>query len=93
MPCVIRKTLNDRFENYAEVASNEWRLRELVEALEVWLRDHRHELGRPFKWVADIGFHIRPDAAGGGPPIGRELMTMCLEANLEIYLSEYPGDP
>jgi hypothetical protein len=43
----------------------------------------------PLLWVADIGFCVRKEAWSGGPPITKALMRMCLEANLEIWLSEY----
>ena len=92
MTCIIRKVVGDHYENFAEIAPNEWRLRELVESLEAWLRDNRSLLAAHHEWVADIGFSVRKDALGGGPPITLNLMKMCLEANLEIFLSEYQGE-
>lgn len=92
LPCVIRKLVNDHFENFVALADDVWRLREQVESLEAWLRDNRHQLDATHEWIADIGFCSRKDALGGGPPITRELMEMCLEVNLEIWLSEYPGE-
>jgi len=89
MTCIIRKIVDGHSENHAEVAVDEWRLREQVEALEVWLQEHVGELDPEHEWVADIGFSVRKDATGGGPPITRALMRLCLAANLEIYLSEY----
>ena len=91
MTCIIRKIVGDRLENYTEIEPEEWRLREQVEALEAWLIEHAGELDPDYEWVADIGFTVRQDALGGGPPITRRLMQMCVDANLEIYLSEYPG--
>lgn len=91
MSCVIRRVVGDHYENLVELCPDEWRLREQVEALESWLRDNRKQLDSQHEWVADIGFCIREDACGGGPPITRDLMKMCLEVNLEIFLSEYPG--
>ncbi len=91
MTCIIRKIVEGRFENHAEVAGDEWRLRQLIEALEGWLSEHAAELDPEYEWVADIGFSVREDARGGGPPITRKLMRMCLDANIEIWLSEYPG--
>jgi hypothetical protein len=89
---IIRKSVGDRFENYATVSSG-WHLRPQVEALEQWLIEHRAELDPAFEWVADIGFTHRPGSLGGGPPLSLELFRMCLEANMEIYLSEYgPAD-
>jgi len=91
MPCIIRKIVNDGLENSVELAPDEWKLREQVTALTDWLLANRTQLDPANRWVADIGFCSRPGAAGGGPPITRELMQMCLERNLEIWLSEYPG--
>ena len=89
MPCIIRKVVDDSFEIYAEIAVGEWKLRPQIEAIEQWLRQNRNQLPAGHHWVADVGFTARRDATGGGPPISLDLMRMCLEANLEIYLSEY----
>lgn len=91
MPCVIRKIVGDEFENHVELLGESWDLRAQVEALEAWLEANEHELDPRHEWIADIGFCIREDALGGGPPITRNLMQRCLNANLEIFLSEYPG--
>ncbi|MEX2212822.1 MAG: hypothetical protein WD768_01755 [Phycisphaeraceae bacterium] len=92
MPVIIRKVVGDRFQNEVDVVRDEWKLREQVEALEAWLKNNPGRLDPAYEWVADIGFCVRPDALGGGPPISRELMRLCLAANLEIYLSEYQGE-
>lgn len=91
MPIVIRKVVNEHYENFIELAPEEWRLREQVEALEQWLCEDRRGLDPKYDWVADIGFCMRVNARGGGPVISKELMRMCLEVNLQIFLSEYPG--
>lgn len=88
---IIRKIVGDHYENFHTV-SDHWNLRQQVEALESWLIQHVSELDPNEFWVADIGFNCRDDALGGGPPISRRLMQMCLDANLEIYLSEYGKD-
>ena len=90
MPIVIRKVEGDHFVNFEVIAGDEWKLREQVEALEDWLQNNTHKLDPKFQWVADIGFHLREGAMGGGPPLTLNLMKHCLNANLEIYLSEYP---
>ncbi|MBK9386467.1 MAG: hypothetical protein IPN34_16770 [Planctomycetes bacterium] len=92
MPCIIRRIAGDRYADAIELASGVWTLREQVEALDSWLRSNRGRIDASSKWVADIGFCVRKDAGGGGPVISKDLMTMCLEVNLEIYLSEYPGE-
>lgn len=37
MPCVIRQIVEGGFSHHAELAGDEWRFREQVEALEAWL--------------------------------------------------------
>jgi hypothetical protein len=92
MPCVIRKVVDGQLTNHEELLPDEWRLRELVAALEAWLEAAPTRLDPTLPWVADIGFCVRSDATGGGPPISRRLMQLCLDSNLEILLSEYPGE-
>jgi len=92
VPCVIRQIIDGQLVNYAELVGDEWRLREQIEALEGWLTEEPGRLDPGSEWIADIGFCVREDAAGGGPPIRRRLMQLCLDSNLEIYLSEYPGE-
>jgi hypothetical protein len=93
MPVVIRRVVGDRFENHTEIAGDAWDLRTQIEALEEWLSAHPIELDRSNQWVADVGFTVRLDATGGGPPISLNLMKMCVDSNLEIYLSEYGAEP
>lgn len=85
---IIRKIVGDHYENF-ETISDEWGLRPKIEALEAWLSQNAVRLDSGHAWVADIGFNQRSGALGGGPPISRELMQMCLDSNIEIYLSEY----
>ena len=68
MPCVIRKVVGDQFENFVELLGDQWRLREQIEALETWLSEHPDALDPECSWVADVGFCVRDDALGGGPP-------------------------
>ncbi len=89
MPVVIRRIVEDRYENYADVAADSWDLRTQIEALEEWLSANPGELEPSNQWVADVGFAVRLNANGGGPPITRKLMEMCVASNLDIYLSEY----
>ena len=88
MPVVIRQIVKDRFENYADVGTDSWDLRTQIEALEAWLVENSGQLDPASQWVADVGFTVRLHATGGGPPISRKLMEMCVAANLEIWLSE-----
>ena len=93
MPVVIRRIVGDRFKNHAEIAGDSWDLRTQIEALEEWLAANPNELAPSDQWVADVGFTVRFSATGGGPPITRRLMEMCLSSNLDIYLSEYGAEP
>jgi|GEM_PF-4095836 len=90
MPCVIRKRTGERFENLVTLAGEEWDLSPQVEALERWLAYSPPDFRRESRWVADIGFHPRSGAAGGGPALSLDLLRTCVESNLEIHLSEYP---
>ena len=92
MTTVIRRVVGDRFENHVELATDSWDLRTQIETLEEWLFSSKQDLDPQNQWVADVGFCVRPDATGGGPPLTRKLMKKCLELNLEIYLSEYRGE-
>ena len=89
MPVVIRRIVNNRFENHSEVAADSWDLRTQIEALEEWMNVNGRSLDPNHEWVADVGFVLRADATGGGPPLTKKLMHACLNTNLEIYLSEY----
>jgi hypothetical protein len=93
MPVIIRRIINDRFEYHTEIAADSWDLRTQIDALEEWLIANPNGLAPSNQWVGDVGFTVRVDATGGGPPITRRLMEMCLRSNLEIYLSEYGAEP
>lgn len=93
MPVVIRRVVGDRFKNYTEIGADSWDLRTQIDVLEEWMGANPNELDPASQWVADVGFTVRFDATGGGPPISRKLMKMCAASNLEIYLSEYGAEP
>ena len=93
MPVVIRRIVGDGFRNHTELAEDSWDLRTQIETLEAWLATNPIESDASTQWVADVGFTVRLDATGGGPPVTRRLMEMCVAANLEIYLSEYGAEP
>ena len=93
MPVVIRRIVDDRLKNHTEIAEESWDLRTQIETLEEWLTANPDELDPSNQWVADVGFTVRLDATGGGPPITRKLMELCVASNLEIYLSEYGAEP
>lgn len=93
MTVVFRKYTGEGrpYENHFEVAGGEWKLAPQIEALAQWLREHPDVLDPSCHWIADVGFCMNADAMGGGPVINRDLMQLCIDANLDIFLSEYPG--
>jgi hypothetical protein len=66
-----------------------WYLPEQIEALLEWLQQHHSTLDRG-RYVADIGFSPRPDAAGGGAAISPEMLRTMGEVGMSLFLSEYP---
>lgn len=89
MSCWIRKIVGEESTNHVLLAPDDWDLRRQVEVFESWLRESNGNLEPADRWVADIGFNVRVDASGGGPIISSELMQLCLDNRIEIYLSEY----
>ena len=63
MPVVIRRIVDDRFKNFAEVAPYSWDLRTQIEALEEWMVENGQKLNLESRWVADVGFAARLDAS------------------------------
>ncbi|TGM19419.1 hypothetical protein [Leptospira meyeri] len=86
----IRKTHNEKTENYVNLIENDWNLTAQFEALEEWLKIVDGKLDQKAKWIADLGFAPRRNALGGGPVISLDLMQLCIKNNLEIFISEYP---
>lgn len=68
---------------------NPWLIQ--LQVLADWLEENRGRL-RKEKKIADLGFCYRKDAAGGGDVLSTELMNLCVEENLDLYLSEYGCD-
>ena len=90
MPTFIRAVVGDRYVDHGiPDPSDSFDLREQVEALEGWLLDNPKALDPAEWWVANVGFEIRKEKLGGGPPISRRLMELCLKSNLEVWLSQY----
>ncbi|EMJ88682.1 hypothetical protein [Leptospira meyeri] len=90
MPIWIRKTHNEKTENYVNLIENDWNLTAQFEALEEWLKTVDEKLDQKVEWIADLGFAPRTNALGGGPVISLDLMKLCIKNNLEIFISEYP---
>ena len=79
-------------DNHAEVAwlcDDLWNLPDQVEALVAWLQQNHSTLDRG-RYVADIGFSPRPDAAGGGAAISPEMLRTMGDVGMTLLLSEYP---
>jgi hypothetical protein len=80
------------YDNHAEVAwlcDDIWHLSEQVDALAAWLQQNHSTLDRG-RYIADIGFSPRPDAAGGGAAISPEILRTMGEVGMSLFLSEYP---
>ena len=89
MTTILRKVDGEVCTNFTTIQGDSWDLRTQIEALEDWMTKNATTLPTGFSWIADVGFDVRVDALGGGPPLTRNLMKLCIESNVEIYLSEY----
>ena len=85
----IRKVEGKEQENYIELGTGEWDLRTLVKLFEKWLKNEGKELDDTVTWIADIGFSPREGANGGGPILSPEILSICVNKNMYLYLSEY----
>lgn len=67
-----------------------WDLPTQIETLQTWIKDNKEKL-TPDKYVADIGFDIRKNAAGGGAALDSETMKIMGDLGIDLFLSEYPN--
>ena len=67
-----------------------WDLPTQIDVLQVWLNDKGINLQKD-EYVADIGFNIRKNAAGGGAVLDAPSMKIMGEIGMDLYLSEYPN--
>ena len=67
-----------------------WDLPSQIDSLETWLMKKGKNL-KPSKYVADIGFDIRKDSAGGGGVLSSESMAIMGKIGMDVYFSEYPS--
>ena len=74
---------------FLHLGSDVWDLPSLFKVFEQWLDSLDNNWQSDIHWIADIGFSPRDDACGGGPIISRQIMQICIDRNIEIYLSEY----
>ncbi len=90
MPINIYRN-DDSDEQIACLANNEWELPAQLWELEKWLNQSRDTL-TPGNIIADIGFSVREEAAGGGAVLSAESMKHFSDVGIDIYFSEYPGE-
>jgi hypothetical protein len=88
MPINIYDQEHQDLDPIAWLCDDEWELPGQVDELERWLKTNQQTLPKG-KYVADIGFQIRPDATGGGGVISTEMIRILNNLGMEIYLSEY----
>lgn len=86
MPVVIRNP-NVR-ERIAVLCPDEWELPNQICELERWLDADVSNL-TPGSYIADIGFHVRRDATGGGAALSPEAMQKMSSLGMSLFLSEY----
>ena len=93
LPTSVVRTLEDsenQTELVAELCAGDWDLRNQVEELSAWLREHQCSASGG-NLRADVGFSSRRDALGGGPVVTVEMMKAMVSLDMELWLSEYPG--
>jgi hypothetical protein len=80
---------DDSKPEVAWLCENDWQLSSQISALDAWLggSDAKIPKGR---YIADIGFSVRPDAAGGGAAISPDMMRRMADLGISLFLSEYP---
>ena len=83
---------SDSFKKVAWLCDDVWDLPTQVDELEKWLKLNLPTLANS-EYVADIGFDIRKDSAGGGAVMSVEMIRLLSKANMAVYLSEYPEAP
>lgn len=90
MPINIYRDV-DGTPKVAWLCDGSWELPVQIDALSSWIGQQASELNDG-PYVADIGFSVRSDASGGGAVLEPRIMQLLAEANMSVFLSEYPGD-
>ena len=80
----------DSAERLDWLCNGVWDLPTQIDSLEIWLNTEG-KLLEPNKYVADIGFDIRKDPAGGGGVLSSESMSIMGKIGMDVYFSEYPS--
>jgi hypothetical protein len=74
----------------AWLCEDDWQLSSQISALNAWLRGNDAKIPQG-RYIADIGFSVRSDAAGGGAAISPDMMRHMTDLGMSLFLSEYPG--
>ena len=80
---------DDSKEEIAWLCGDNWDLAAQMSALEAWLSANQSQ-GPASRYIADIGFSVRPDASGGGAAISPAMMRRMADLGFTLFLSEYP---
>jgi len=75
-------------EQIVWLCDDEWSLPIQLDELKTWVSRNKSHLPQN-RTVADIGFMVRKDAAGGGAVLTAESMKGFSESNVDIHFSEY----
>ena len=79
---------DDPHDRLAWLCDKDWNLPTQVCALEEWLSKNKVGI-KSGRYIADIGFCVREDAAGGGSVISPDMMRTMAELGMSLFLSEY----
>jgi hypothetical protein len=82
--------IQETFEKVDWLCEGIWDLPTQIDALETWLDKKGKDLV-PNEYVADIGFDIRKDAAGGGGVLNSKSMEIMGRIGMDVYFSEHPS--
>lgn len=85
----IKIYIEETFEKVDWLCEGTWDLPTQIDTLETWLRNKGKNL-KPGRYVADIGFDIQKDSAGGGGVLNSKSMAIMGEIGMDVYFSEYP---
>ena len=73
----------------AWLCSESWELPVQLNNLEKWLETEGYKLPKE-RFIADVGFYPRQNAAGGSCSLSTKSMEIMLSIGMELFLSEYP---
>jgi hypothetical protein len=81
---------SEPIETIAWLCDGIWHLPEQIDALSSWVEEQ--SLNLPVgEYVADVGFHPRDGASGGGPTLEPKTMRRMADLGMSLYFSEYSG--